>query len=774
MKVFRGYFGLWKKSKLLFGVLTLAMICVCGGITLYVGYIGISNGIFGQIPSDDELKAIKNYEASEIYSADSVLIGRYYVENRREVRYEEVSPYIINALIATEDARFYEHKGIDQRSMMRVLFKSVILDQNAGGGSTLSQQLAKNLFGRKDYGILSMPVNKSRELIIANKLEHLYSKEEILMLYLNTISFGENTFGIDLACQRFFSTTPTDISPEQAATLIGMLKATSTYNPRTNHEKSLERRNTVIGQMLKYGYLSEQVAGSLSNLPLTLNYNKLSHDQGTATYFREFLRLKLEDWLKENPETKSFNLYTDGLKVYTTLHSKLQKYAEESVQEHLQFLHPLLQQDIKKQKLFEKNSDRVLKIVKQSSRFKQLHDQGISLTKAIEELKKPVQTTLYTYQGIKDTLISPFDSVRHDLGLLQAGFLVVNPHNGNVMTWVGGASYEHTQYDHIMAQRQVGSVFKPIVYAQAMMDGYQPCDFISNQKIIYTQYEDWSPKNSNGNYEGKYSLIGALTNSVNTVSVKLAMESGIESIIELARNMGVEGQLPNSPSLALGAGNISLKSLIYAYTVFANSGKTVGINYITSIKTREGNEIYFKEQSSNKVLPIDIAENITNMLQSVVDNGTAKRIRYQYGISGNVAGKTGTTQNHTDGWFVGYTPDWLGGVWVGADDPMVHFSNIKNGQGANTALPIWALFYNKVERDPALNYLVNNTFDFPNTIDCELYKEESSILKLFRKKEKRNNNTGLNNEGKHNKKNSGASTKKKKQKGWLKNIFGGK
>lgn len=773
MKVFRWYFGLWKKSKLLFVVMTFGIVFVGSSTSLYVGYLAISNGIFGQIPSDEELKAIKNYEASEIYSADSVLIGSYYVENRREVRYEEVSPFIINALIATEDARFYEHKGIDQRSMMRVLFKSVILGQNAGGGSTLSQQLAKNLFGRNDYGFLSMPVNKSRELIIANKLEHLYSKKEILMLYLNTISFGENTFGIDLACRRFFSNTPKDISLEQAAILIGMLKATSTYNPRTNHEKSLERRNTVIRQMLKYGYVSVKEADSLSSLPLTLNYNKLSHDQGTATYFREFLRIELEDWLKENQETKSLNLYTDGLKIYTTLHSKIQRYAEESVQEHLLYLHPLLQKDIKEQKLFEKNSEGILKTLKQSKRYKQLLDQGISQTKVIEELKKPVQTTLFTYQGIKDTLISPFDSVRHDLGLLQAGFFVVNPHSGNIMAWVGGASYEHTQYDHIMAQRQVGSVFKPIVYAQAMMDGYQPCDFISNQKIIYTQYEDWSPKNSNGNYEGKYSLIGALTNSVNTVCVKLAMESGIDSIIDLARSMGVEGQLPNSPSLALGAGNISLKSLIYAYTAFANSGKTVGINYITNIKTREGNEIYFKEQSSNQVVPIEIAENITNMLQSVVENGTAKRIRYQYGISGNVAGKTGTTQNHTDGWFVGYTPDWLGGVWVGADDPMVHFSGIKNGQGANTALPIWALFYKKIQSDNDLQYLVKSEFQFPNTIDCELYKEDSPFLKLFKKKEKRNNNTGLNNEDKFNKKNNGASSKKKKQKGWLKNIFGG-
>ncbi|MEQ6118457.1 transglycosylase domain-containing protein [Reichenbachiella sp. MALMAid0571] len=773
MKLFRLYLELWKKSKLLFILVVSGIILVGAGSAMYVGYVAVSNGVFGEIPSDDELKAIKNYQASEIYSADSVLLGRYYVENRTEVMYDNVSHFVIDALIATEDARFYGHKGIDQRSMMRVLFKSVILGQNTGGGSTLSQQLAKNLFGRENYGFLSIPVNKSRELIIANKLEHLYSKEEILMLYLNTISFGENTYGIELACQRFFSTTPKDISIEQAATLIGMLKATSTYNPRINLGKSLERRNTVISQMAKYGYISSGSADSLSHLPLTLAYNKLSHDQGSATYFREYLRLKLENWLKDNDATDSLNLYTSGLKIYTTLHSRLQKYAEESVHEHLQYLQPLLHDDFKKQGLFEQNESVVLKILKQSDRYKQLLDQGISETKAIEKLRKPIQTTLYTYDGIIDTLVSVFDSVRHDLGMLQAGFLVVNPHNGKVMAWVGGASYEHTQYDHITAQRQVGSVFKPIVYAQAMMDGYQPCDFISNQKIIYTQYEDWSPKNSDGNYEGKYSLVGALTNSVNTVSVKLAMESGIESIIKLSRNMGVEGQLPNSPSIALGAGNISLKSLIHAYTAFANSGKTVGINYITSVKTRDGKEIYFKEPSGNQVLPVEISQNITNMLRSVVDNGTAKRIRYQYGITGNVAGKTGTTQNHTDGWFVGYTPDWLGGVWVGVDNPIVHFSGIKNGQGANTALPIWALFYKKIENDKELYSLVKSEFQFPNSIDCEPYKEDSPFLKLFKRKEKRNNNTGINKDNKFNKNSNASSPKKRKRKGWLKNIFDG-
>lgn len=739
-------------------------------ISLVAVYFAVNNGFFGKMPSDEELKEIKNYEASVVYSSDSVLLGRYYVENRTEVKYENVSPNIINALIATEDARFYEHQGIDQRSMVRVLFKTVILGQNAGGGSTLSQQLVKNLFGRKNYGVLKVPVNKAREAIIANRLEHLYSKKEILMLYLNTVSFGEDTYGIDTACRRFFSTNTKDISAEQAAVLIGMLKAPTSYNPRTNPEESLLRRNTVLSQMVKYEYLEPDALDSLRNLPVELAYNRLGNQEGSASHFRQYLKKHLDSWMIQLNEgrIKPYNLYTDGLKIYTTIHSRLQSYAEQSVVQHLKTLNALLQSDLKASRFFDKNTNLIKQGVKQSLRYSRLVKEGESEKKALEKLSQPVPTALFTDLGLQDTSVSAFDSVRHSLSRFQAGFLVVEPANGNVLAWVGGPSYQEVQFDHVLSQRQVGSVFKPIVYAQALLDGYTPCDFVSNQKVVYTQYDDWAPQNSNGLYEGNYSLLGALTNSVNTVSVKLCMESGISRVIELAHAMGIESELPMVPSVALGAGSTSLKNLVTAYTALANSGVKTDLQFISSVKDKHGMELFVRQPVSKKVLPAHVTTDITLMLQSVVDRGTAARIRHQYHISGTVAGKTGTTQEHTDGWFMGYTPRWLGGVWVGADNPTVRFSGIGDGQGANTALPIWALFYKKIEKDPTLKHLLDGGFDGSSDPECDLYREDSGLVKFFRRKQKKNKDTGLEEDDE----NTGKEGRKKKRlKEWFKGIF---
>lgn len=696
-------------------------------------YYAVKGGVWGKIISDDELLHLKNYRASEVYSADSVLLGRYFVENRTECNYNEVNPIVFDLLIATEDARFYEHKGVDNKSLIRVLFKSIILRQHAGGGSTLSQQLVKNIFGRGNYGMLSMPVNKIKEAIIANKLETLYTKEEVLMLYLNTVSFGEDTYGIEAASMRFFSCTPKELKPEEAAVLIGMLKAPTYYNPRTNLKRSLRRRNTVLAQGRKYKSLSRKQTDSLSSLPIDLRYNKRRSEEGLATYFREYVRLELDKYLSEYKDENgnSYNLYTDGLIIYTSLNSKLQKYAEESVIEHLQDLQQDLDAELKSSKWFSKNRELFKKELSNWSKDKSL-------------LNEKREMEVFSYDATLTHQFSKIDSLKYYLTRLKAGFLVEDPKSGKVLAWVGGPSYKFFKYDHVLSKRQVGSVFKPIVYASALQKGTSICDFIPNQKIIYEQYNNWSPRNSGGMYEGKYSVIGALTNSVNTVSVRLCMESGIENVIKLAHELGVEDSLQHVPSIALGVGAISLKEMIGVYTAFANEGTHSSMQTIVSITSNAGKELYHLEPNQKQVLSPKIAEDITTMLQSVVDNGTARRLRGKYAFKSGIAGKTGTTQSHSDGWFIGYTKGFVGGVWVGADNPKVRFNGIEKGQGANLALPIWAKFYKKVLSDQDVGDSLKEGLDLDPYLPCELYQEDKFLEKLFRKKKRRSHKTGLN------------------------------
>ncbi len=763
-----------RKTKLI-RVLSWALVILflIGAGSLFVGYLAITDGMFGHVPSDEELKAIKNYQATAVYTSDNKLLGRYYLENRTEVTYDQVSPKLIDALIATEDARFYEHKGIDKRSMLRVLVKTLLLGQHAGGGSTLSQQLTKNLFGRKNYGLLSIPINKAREAIIANKLENLYTKEEILTLYLNTVSFGEDTYGIETASLRFFSTHPDKLTYNQAAVLVGMLKAPDTYNPRTHPGKSLQRRNVVLSQLANYDYISKSMADSLKQLPIILSYRKLGHQEGSASYFRAYLKNELKQKLKDINDTQGmeYDLHTDGLKVYTTIDSRLQRYAEEAVAEHLDVLNPRLWQELSRKQTLHRSSPLVVDELKKTTRYKRLIANGMSQKNALVHLSQPVETTWVSSNGIQDTLISPLDSVRHSLAQLQAGFMVVSPTNGSVLAWVGGRSFQQSQYDHVLATRQVGSVFKPIVYARALMDGYSPCDFIPNQKVIYTQYDNWTPQNSSGEYEGNYSLLGALTNSVNTVSVRLCMEAGIARVLDLAANLGIKQELPQVPSVALGSAGISLMELIEAYTAFAHQGQSASPYFITKIEDRTGKVLYEGKPQIKAAIPENVANELTGMLASVVDKGTARRLRSIYGIRGAIAGKTGTTQNHTDGWFMGYTPQWLGGVWVGADNPAIHFSTIADGQGANTALPIWALFYQKIQQDKSLSHLLKGSFSARNAYDCELYKDDSGLVKLFRKKQKRNHEAGIYGDVNEESGSEDSPRKKKRLKDRIKDLF---
>lgn len=726
-------------------LLSFLSILLLGVLAVLLMYLAVSNGVFGDVPTKEELTDLSNAEASEVYSADGVLLGRYYVENRTDVKYNEVNPFLINALVATEDARFYEHEGVDQISLLRVLVKSILMGQNKGGGSTLSQQLAKNIFGRKSYGALTMPVNKMREAIIANRMEQVYSKEEILMLYLNTVSFGEDTYGISTACQRFFSKTPLNINKEEAAVLIGMLKSPTFYNPRTKPDNAKKRRDIVLHQVYANQYISFEVKDSLQNLPLALNYKRLSHKEGKATHFREYLRKYLVQWLEENPKPdgSTYNLYTDGLTITTTINSKLQTYAQEAVVERITELQPLLNKDLKRNKTFKKNAKKVQNVIKNAPRFKALIKSGLTERKALEVFNESHQITLNTLNGPVDTVLSSKDSVIHYLSALNAGFLAVNPLDGTILAWVGGVSFQQNQYDHVLSKRQVGSVFKPIVYAQALASGRQPCDYVSNQKVTYTQYENWQPENSDEKDEGKYSIAGALANSVNTVSVKLCMDAGIKNVIDLATQLGIDEDFPEVPSIALGVVETSLLKMVGAYTSFVNKGIYSKPQFLKSITNNKNEVIYELKPEQTEVLDEQVAKNMINMMQKVVNEGTATRLRGRYGVKGAVTGKTGTTQNQRDGWFLGGAPYWMAGAWVGANYPFIHFSNIEYGQGANTALPIWAKFYKKIESDTDLKPLVSAQFDFENDIDCENFKEDSFINKLFKSKNKKDKRDGL-------------------------------
>lgn len=745
IRPFTWYFSLPAGKKIWVGLLTFLGLCITAALLPVLLFYSVSAGLIGKMPSDADLLAIKNYQASEVYSVDSVLLGRYFVQNRSDATYDEVTHYLFDAIIATEDARFYKHTGVDTKSLLRVLFKSIILGKNTGGGSTITQQLAKNIFGRKNYGWLTMPVVKIREAIIANQLERLYSKKEILMLYVNTVSFGEDTYGITTASQRFFNKTPDNLKIEEAAVLAGALKSPTYYNPRTKPANALARRNVVLTQLEKYRYITADELTVLSRKPLLLNYTKLDNGESRAPYFREFLKSEVEKILPDykKPDGAAYNLYTDGLKIYTTIHSRVQTYAEEAAVDQLKRIQPLLEKDLKQQSFFKIHKKMLLDEMKTSSRYTTLSSKGMSEEEILQQFQQKDSLHIHTTEGEKTMYISPMDSLKLMLSRLQVGVLVVDPHTGNVLAWVGGSDFKQVQYDHINAQRQAGSVFKPIVYAQALRSGVQPCDFIANQEVTYTQYDDWTPANSSARENGRYSMAGALANSINTISVQLCMQSGISNVIALARSLGIESDLPAKPSIALGAAEMSLWELTGAYTAFANDGKKAALRFITSIENEQGVEIMNVKPLFKNIFTEDQAHTMTNMLRNVADKGTAYELRDVYGLRGAIAAKTGTTQDHKDGWFMGYTSGLLAGVWVGADNPAIHFSGMNQGRGAATAMPVWAGLYKRIAGDPELRYLVSKPFAFENDITCEMYKDDTLIQKIFQRKNKKSNSTGL-------------------------------
>lgn len=688
-----------------------------------------------EIPSKKELRNIQNQEASEIYSADSVLLGRFYVQDRTEVKYDDIAPVVIHALIATEDARFYEHEGIDYISMGRVLIRSIFMQEDAGGGSTLSQQLAKNLYRRKRYWMLSMLINKMREAITAQRLENIYSKKELLTLYLNTVPFGDETFGIQAAAKRFYSTTAKKLKADQAAVLIGMLKATYTYNPRLFPDRARTRRNVVLGQMEKYFYLTKKASKKFQELPLKLRYNPASAQTGSAPYFREYIKRELIAWCKDHqkPDGTLYNIYTDGLKIYTTIDSKLQAYAEKAVIQQMKEVQKQFFDQWGKEKPWKKNDQVVNDAISRSPRYQRLLEEGMSLKEIMDSLKKRVPMRLFTWQGEKEVTMSPIDSIIHHIQYLNAGFLAVEPSSGKVKAWVGGIEYDFFQYDHVKTstKRQVGSIFKPIVYAMAIEKGASPCEFISAERQTYTdeEGEKWTPRNMQDDYRVKYSMRGALAYSVNTVAVKMIQRAGVKNTASLARKMGILSEMPNVPSIALGSPSISLMEMTAAYACLANEGVTRQPYSISEIRDQHGNVFreFGAEQASKRALSKETAALVRQMLQTVVHEGTASRLRWKYGIYNDVAAKTGTTQSNADGWFMAMTPKLVVGTWVGADDPRIHFKSTELGQGSNTALPMFAYFMKHVNDDKSFSALSKATFAplppaLRQKLDCDLYE----------------------------------------------------
>lgn len=737
----------------------LALMVLLGPLGLAVLYLAVSFEWLGPVPATTELLEIRNHSSSEVYSADSVLLGKYYIENRSPATLEEMSPYLVEALVATEDARFYRHSGVDFRALLRVLYRSILLqDESGGGGSTISQQLAKNLFGRRSYRVGSILINKLREMIVASRLEAVYSKDDILALYLNTVPFGGNVFGVEVAARQYFGKTALELKREEAATLIGMLKATTTYHPVFEPESSVQRRNVVLRQMAREGYLPGPEADSLAQLPLRTSYRQEGHHDGPAPYFREHLRLELEDWLQsaEKPGGGSWNLYTDGLRIYTSIDSRLQTYAEAAVSRHLKELQEAFDRHWSKRKLLDDATLR--RLIRKSRRYQSLKGRGLNEEEILATFEEPVSMTIFSWEGERKVEMSPRDSIAYYFALLNAGFLAAEPQTGWVRAWVGGINHHYFQYDHVLARRQVGSTFKPVVYAAALRAGVQPCEYFTNEQILYPQYEDWQPRNADGVYEGAYSMAGALSESVNTVAAQLLDRAGIEQVQELGRELGIRGKIPAVASIALGTPELSLFDMTQAYATFANDGIRRPLRYLLRIEDRNGQVIAdFRDlPPGQRALSREEARVMTALLRGVVDGGTAARLRYHYGLEGELAGKTGTTQSHADGWFMGYTPTLVAGAWVGGAYPQVRFRSLSTGQGARTALPIVGLFLRDVQRSRDFWLWRGQAFEpLPDSLQqalaCEPYLDAhpdstysifsidqlEDVFRIFKKKDKR-------------------------------------
>ncbi|QED36225.1 penicillin-binding protein [Antarcticibacterium arcticum] len=656
-------------------------------------------------------------EASEVYSIDNVLLYRFDKENRLNIPYESIPEHVVKALISSEDARFYEHSGVDLKSLMRVMVKTVILgDKSAGGGSTISQQLVKNYFPRKSYRFLSTPLNKFEEMVAAYKLEKHFTKEQIIEFYFNTVPFGDSAFGIESASQRFFSTSAPQLTIEQGAVLVGMLKATYTYNPIKFPEASKNRRDVVLNLMSQEKYISEEFKDSVVAIPLLTNPQRLTRHQGKAKYFTGYVRIMMHKWLENNrkPSGKKYDLYKDGLKIYTSLNYDMQQYAEQAVAKRLKILQFQFDRQWENEDPWKDAPVVFTNAIKNSGRYKAMKKAGLAEAKILDSMNIPLEMKVFSHEGERNISMSPLDSIRNSLRFLHAGFIAMESNTGHIKAYVGGINENYFQYDHVTSKRQVGSAFKPFVFAAAVENGISPCELYPNKLIKYPQYEDWEPKNSDYIYGGEFSVWGALAASVNTVTVQLMEKTGLPKIINLAQNMGIETELPAVPSLSLGTAELSLLEMARAYTTFPNYGKPSQEMSILKIVDREGNALnILPGKETKQVYSYKTGEIMVEMLKRVVFQGIAAPLRYDYQLYNDIGGKTGTSQSQADGWFMGFTSNLVTGAWVGAENPAIHFKTMELGQASNTALPIIGEFLRLLNKDDSFKHYLKQDFKKP-------------------------------------------------------------
>jgi penicillin-binding protein 1A len=711
-------------------------------------------GFFGSMPSFEDLENPESNLATEVISSDGVTIGKFYNENRTPIKYQDLPSHLVKALVATEDERFYEHSGIDAKRTFGAALK---LGSN-GGASTISQQLAKQLFhGEGSKFFLFRVIQKVKEWIIAIKLERQYTKDEIIAMYFNVYDFNNYAIGIRSASKTYFSKEPKDLTIDESAILVGMFKNSSLYNPVRNPQGVKNRRNVVLSQMLKSKIISESQKESLSQLPIKLDFKLQTHKEGIATYFREFLREYMKNWVKENkkPDGTDYDIYTDGLKIYTTIDSKIQEHAEEAVQAHMKNL----QQEFFAEQKNNKNApfvnittDETKRIInqamKQSERWRVMKDMDKSDEEIIASFSVKAKMKIFSWKGEIDTLMTPLDSIRYYKHFLQAGLMSMEPQTGHIKAWVGGIDYKYFQYDHVgQGARQVGSTFKPFVYATAIEQlGMSPCDSIIDSPFMihkgrHNVTEDWEPKNSDRQYRGMVTLKRALALSINTVSAKLIDKTGPEAVASLTKKLGVKSDIPSQPSIALGAVEITVEDMVAAYSTFANQGVYIKPQFISRIEDKNGVVLYEPVPDSHDVLNKDIAYAVIKLLEGVTESGSGVRLRTQGGGSGDtrwtgypymftnpIAGKTGTSQNQSDGWFIGMVPNLVTGVWVGCEDRSARFKGITYGQGATAALPIWGYMMKKCYEDKDL-IISKDPFERPDNlsikVDCYERKRDT-------------------------------------------------
>lgn len=708
----------------------------------------ISTELFFDLPSVVELQNPKSNLATVIYSSDSKTLGKYYSENRVSVKYYELDQDLIDALISTEDARFKDHSGIDVKALARSASGVITGNMNKGGGSTLTQQLAKMMFPRQKLSKPKMVLQKLKEWVIAARLEKNYTKDEILAMYLNKFDFLNQAVGIKSAAQIYFNRSQDSLEIQQAAMLIGMAKNPSLFNPIKKADTTLHRRNVVLSQMVKYGFLTKEKFDSLKALPLGIKFQPEDHNDGLAPYFREYLREKfMKEWCEKhiNPETnKPYNIYKDGLKIYTTIDSRMQGYAEEAVNEHMTDLQKLFNKECKTKKnapfAWNVNKEQIENIMvssmKRSDRYRGLKNDGLSREEILVEFKKPVKMTVYSIRGEIDTVMSPWDSIRYYKSFLHTGFIAIQPTTGYVKAWVGGVNHKHFKFDHVkVGRRQVGSTFKPFVYALAIQEGYSPCYQVPNVRTCITTPDgkEWCPDNSDGEKgTGKMiTLRKALAGSVNYVSAFLIKRFGPEAVINLVRRMGITAPIDAVPSICLGTPDISVFEMVAANATFANKGTYIQPTFITRIEDKNGKVLEEFMPTTDEVFSEQNAYAIIQLMRGVVDDGTGARLRGKYNLRNEIAGKTGTTQNNADGWFMGLTPELVAGCWTGGEERSVHFNSTNEGQGASMALPIWGKFFQKIYADKTLK-LTKAGFQKPNNmgdveLDCSAYDAANEL-----------------------------------------------